>query len=184
MKKILSVAFLLMLSVALHAQKEVTKFLGIPVDGSKSSMIQKLKNKGFVYYPSADYLEGEFNGQQVNVYVVTNKNKVCRIMVCDKNNCDEGQIKIIKIRYNKLCRQFANNQKYVPLDAEELSEGENISYERTVHNKQYQATYAQLPADDDLTKRLVWFTILERYGKYCIAIFYDNEFNRAHGEDL
>ena len=181
MKKILSVAFLLMLSVALYAQKEVTKFLGIPVDGSKSSMIQKLKNKGFVYDPSADYLKGEFNGEQVDVYVVTNNNRVYRIMVCDKNDWDEGQI---KIRYNTLCRQFANNQKYVPLDAEELSEGENISYEMTVHNKQYQATYAQLPADDDLTKRLVWFTILERYGKYYIAIFYDNEFNRAQGEDL
>lgn len=181
MKKILSVAFLLMLSVALHAQKEVTKFLGIPVDGSKSSMIQKLKNKGFVYYPSADYLEGEFNGQQVDVYVVTNNNKVYRIMVCDKNTYDEGQI---KIRYNTLCRQFANNQKYVPLDAEELSERENISYEMTVNKKEYQATYAQLPADDDLTKRLVWFTILERYGKYYIAMYYDNEFNRAHGEDL
>lgn len=181
MKKILSVAFLLMLSVALHAQKEVTKFLGIPVDGSKSSMIQKLKNKGFVYDPSADYLKGEFNGQQVDVYVVTNNNKVYRIMVCDKNTYDEGQI---KIRYNTLCRQFANNQKYVPLDAEELSESEDISYEMTVNKKEYQATYAQLPADDDLIKRLVWFTILERYGKYYIAIFYDNEFNRAQGEDL
>lgn len=181
MKKILSVAFLLMLSVALHAQKEVTKFLGIPVDGSKSSMIQKLKNKGFVYDPSADYLKGEFNGQQVDVYVVTNNNRVYRIMVCDKHGCDEGQI---KIRYNTLCRQFANNQKYVPLDAEELSERENISYEMTVNKKEYQATYAQLPADDDLTKRLVWFTILERYGKYYIAMYYDNEFNRAHGEDL
>ena len=181
MKKILSVAFLLMLSVALHAQKEVTKSLGIPVDGSKSSMIQKLKNKGFVYDPSTDRLKGVFNGQRVNVYVVTNNNRVCRIMVCDKNTCDEGQI---KIRYNTLCRQFANNQKYVPLDAEELSERENISYEMTVNKKEYQATYAQLPADDDLTKRLVWFTILERYGKYYIAIFYDNEFNRAQGEDL
>lgn len=181
MKKILSVAFLLMLSVALHAQKEVTKFLGIPVDGSKSSMIQKLKNKGFVYDPSADYLKGEFNGQQVDVFIVTNNNRVYRIMVCDKNDWDEGQI---KIRYNTLCRQFANNQKYVPLDAEELSERENISYEMTVNKKEYQATYAQLPADDDLTKRLVWFTILERYGKYYIAIFYDNEFNRAQGEDL
>ena len=102
-------------------------------------------------------------------------------MVCDKHGCDEGQI---KIRYNTLCRQFANNQKYVPLDAEELSESEDISYEMTVNKKEYQATYAQLPADDDLIKRLVWFTILERYGKYYIAIFYDNEFNRAHGEDL
>lgn len=181
MKKILSVAFLLMLSVALHAQKEVTKFLGIPVDGSKSSMIQKLKNKGFVYDPSADYLKGEFNGQRVNVYVVTNNNRVCRIMVCDKNTCDEGQI---KIRYNTLCRQFANNQKYVPLDAEELSEREDISYEMTVHKKKYQAGYAQLPADDDLSKRLVWFTISEFNGDYYITMFYDNEFNRAQGEDL
>lgn len=181
MKKILSVAFLLMLSVALHAQKEVTKFLGIPVDGSKSSMIQKLKNKGFVYDPSTDRLKGVFNGQRVNVYVVTNNNRVCRIMVCDKNTCDEGQI---KIRYNTLCRQFANNQKYVPLDAEELSEREDISYEMSVNNKQYQVAYAQLPADDDLRNRLVWFTITKFYGEYYITMFYDNEFNRAHGEDL
>ena len=181
MKKILSVAFLLMLSVALYAQKEVTKFLGIPVDGSKSSMIQKLKNKGFVYYPSADYLEGEFNGQQVDVFIATNNNKVYRIMVCDKNTYDEGQI---KIRYNTLCRQFANNQKYVPISAEELSEREDISYEMTINKKQYQATYAQLPADDDLSKRLVWFTISKFNGEYYIAIFYDNEFNRAQGEDL
>lgn len=181
MKKILSVAFLLMLSVALHAQKEVTKFLGIPVDGSKSSMIQKLKNKGFVYDPSTDRLKGVFNGQRVNVYVVTNNNRVCRIMVCDKNTCDEGQI---KIRYNTLCRQFANNQKYVPLDAEELSESEDISYEMSVNNKQYQVAYAQLPTDDDLRNRLVWFTITKFYGEYYITMYYDNEFNRAHGEDL
>lgn len=181
MKKILSVAFLLMFSVALHAQKEVTKFLGIPVDGSKSSMIQKLKNKGFVYYPSADYLEGEFNGQQVDVFIATNNNKVYRIMVCDKNTYDEGQI---KIRYNTLCRQFANNQKYVPISAEELSEREDISYEMTINKKQYQAGYAQLPADDDLTKRLVWFTISKFNGEYYITMYYDNEFNRAQGEDL
>ena len=181
MKKILSVAFLLMLSVALHAQKEVTKSLGIPVDGSKSSMIQKLKNKGFVYDPSADYLKGEFNGQQVDVFIATNNNKVYRIMVCDKNTYDEGQI---KIRYNTLCRQFANNQKYVPISAEELSDRENISYEMTVHKKKYQATYVQLPADDDLTKRLVWFTISKFNGEYYIIMYYDNEFNRAQGEDL
>ena len=181
MKKTLSVAFLLMLSVALYAQKEVTKFLGIPVDGSKASMILKLKNKGFVYDPSTDRLKGVFNGHRVNVYVATNNNRVCRIMVCDKNTCDEGQI---KIRYNTLCRQFANNQKYVPLDAEELSESEDISYEMSVNNKQYQAAYAQLPADDDLANRLVWFTITKFYGEYYITMFYDNEFNRAHGEDL
>ena len=72
----------------------------------------------------------------------------------------------------------------MPIFADELSESEDISYEMTVNNKQYQAVYAQLPADDDLTKRIVWFTIAKLYGKYYIAIYYDNEFNRAQGEDL
>lgn len=47
MKKFLSVVLMLTLSVAMYAQKDVTKFLGIPVDGTKSAMIQKLKAKGF-----------------------------------------------------------------------------------------------------------------------------------------
>ena len=116
-----------------------------------------------------------------SVSIVTNNNRVCRIMVCDKNTCDEGQI---KIRYNTLCRQFANNQKYLPISAEELSESEDISYEMTINKKEYQAGYAQLPADDDLRNRFVWFTISEFNGEYYITMFYDNEFNRAHGEDL
>ena len=30
----------------------------------------------------------------------------------------------------------------------------------------------------------VWFMISEHYGKYYITMFYDNEYNRANGEDL
>lgn len=30
----------------------------------------------------------------------------------------------------------------------------------------------------------VWFVISEFYGKYYITMFYDNEYNRANGEDL
>lgn len=48
MKRILSVAILLVISVSLFAQKDVTKFMGIPIDGFKPEMIQKLKEKGFV----------------------------------------------------------------------------------------------------------------------------------------
>ena len=40
---------LLTISTILYAQKDVTQFLGIPVDGSKSEMIQKLKAKGYRY---------------------------------------------------------------------------------------------------------------------------------------
>ena len=43
MKKLLSLVLLLACSAVSYAQNEVTQFLGIPVDGSKSEMIQ---NKG------------------------------------------------------------------------------------------------------------------------------------------
>jgi hypothetical protein len=95
MKKILSIVILFIFSVALHAQKDVTQFLGISVDGNKSVMIQKLKAKGFKSNPyDKDVLDGIFNGAKVNIHIVTNNNKVCRIMVCDANTMDESNIKI------------------------------------------------------------------------------------------
>lgn len=142
MKKLLAVTLSLLLSVALHAQSDVTRFLGIPVDGPKDEMIRQLKAKGFrsTSYDS-DFLEGEFNGAKVNVYVATNKNKVCRIMVCDANSVDETSI---RIRFNTLCRQFKNNPRYFSLnDDQTLSDDEDISYEISVHNKRYEAVFYQ-----------------------------------------
>lgn len=140
MKKLLSLVMLFVFSTVLYAQKDVTKFLGIPVDGTKTAMIQKLKAKGFQYNSSGDYLTGEFNGRDVRISVVTNNNKVYRIMVVDDNNSDETSI---KIRFNTLCRQFKNNNKYISLSDYTLPEEENISYEMTVNNKRYEAVYYQ-----------------------------------------
>ncbi|WP_294599333.1 hypothetical protein [uncultured Rikenella sp.] len=183
MKKLFTLTFLLLLSVAAWAQKDVTRFLGIPVDGTKSEMIRKLKEKGFrsSSYDS-DILEGEFNGRDVSIHVATNNNKVYRIMVADDNMVDE---RAIQIRFNNLCRQFENNDKYVVLQSDRIPENEDISYEIMVHKKQYQAAFCQKSTGDILdVKKSVWFMITHLYGKYGIAIFYDNEYNRADGEDL
>lgn len=181
MKRGLSLAFLLMLSVAIYAQKEITKFMGIPVDGSKTAMIQKLKNKGFVYYAEWDWLEGEFNGEKVIVIPVMNNNKVFRIAVFDLNGRDETQI---RIRFNRLFNQFINNKKYVQLAGRELTEEDDIYYDLSIKNKQIAAVFAQLPEDNDLGKRIVGFTIFQNNDSFYIGIFYDNGFNRANGEDL
>lgn len=180
MKKILSFLVLLMLSASLHAQKEVTKFLGIPVDGSKSSMIQKLEAKGFVYNSAGGYLEGEFNGENVYLKIATNNNKVWRIAVVDKMVRDEVQI---KTRYNTLCHQFKNNSKYIPYGLKKLPDSEDISYEMTVNEKRYQANFRQLPTEG-AKNRIVWFTIVRECGDYYIVIYYDNLYNKANGEDL
>ena len=79
---------------AQETQKDVTTFLGIPVDGYKPQMIQNLKSKGFITVQGVDALTGEFNGTDVNVYIGTNNNKVYRIMLCDAGDQDEANIKI------------------------------------------------------------------------------------------
>lgn len=143
MRKLITLAVALMISSICFAQKDVTKFLGIPVDGTKSAMIQKLKSKGFTYNQQKDCLEGEFNGREVKIYVVTNNNKVYRIMVKDAYGEDESAI---KIRFNTLCKQFENNSKYLPATFEEsqiIGEDEKISYEMLVHKKRYQASFCQ-----------------------------------------
>lgn len=35
-----------------------------------------------------------------------------------------------------------------------------------------------------MEKKSVWFMISEKYGKYYISMFYDNEYNHSDGEDL
>ncbi|GAY27859.1 Uncharacterised protein [Prevotella sp. MGM1] len=185
MKKVLSVVLVVMLALAAHAQKDVTKFLGIPVDGSKSEIIQKLKAKGYKYNSTYDFLEGEFNGNDVHIYVVTDNNKVWRIMVTDEKSIDETSI---KLRFNKLCRQFNNNKKYVQSSLNDFTipEDEDISYEMLVHKKRYEASFFQLQGteNDNPYNRFVWFMIREFEGKYYITMFYDNEYNRSNGEDL
>ena len=131
------------ISFASFAQnKDVTTFLGIPVDGTASSMKQKLVSKGFVpkKVGTNEFLEGEFNGTDVHVWIVTNNNKVYRIMLSDKNTVDEAQI---KIRFNNLVKQFENNKRYHAFADYSLSDKEDISYEMGINNKEYVAYYLQ-----------------------------------------
>ncbi len=224
MKKLFLFALSLLFSMSVQAQKDVTQFLGIPVDGSKSEMIRKLKEKGYRNNPfNSDILEGEFNGSDVEILVATNNNKVCRIMVRDKNPSDE---RAIQIRFNRLCEQFEKNPKYLSLENKPIPDDEDISYEIIVNKKRYEAVFYQKPEIDTIalanelksvllskytekqlenpteemaseilkmsieyvmeksSKKSVWFMISNRLNRYYITMFYDNEYNRANGEDL
>lgn len=235
MKKILTLIALLMLVGTMQAQHQVTKFLGIPVDGTKAEMKRKLVAKGFTPkgYGDNEYLEGEFNGRDVQLFIVTNHNKVYRIAVVDKDRTDETEI---RIRYNNLISQFEANSRYETASAQPIDEDTDISYEMTCKNKNFQAVFVQSSGTQDtdietlakdikvelakkftaeqlanpttdekieienikssaanklaeqrtqsMLKRLVWFRIVEDSGEYVIAIYYDNGYNKANGEDL
>lgn len=162
MKRIILRMIAMMISFSSFAQnKDVTKFLGIPVDGTKTEMKQKLIAKGFVPKKMGDleWLEGEFNGRNVNVYICTNNNKVYRIMLADKNTVDEAQI---KIHFNNLVKQFENNKRYYAFGDYSLSDEEDISYEMIVHNKIYAAYYSQNPDFENIDTK-VQIAIKEKY---------------------
>lgn len=222
MKRLILAAMMILFATTANAQKDVTKFLGIPVDGTKAEMIQKLKAKGFTSLAyDNEVLEGEFNGEDVNIFIGTNNNRVYRLMIVDVNERNETDI---RIRFNNLCYQFEHNDNYIFFtDDQSIPQDENISYEMTVKDKRYEAVYYQNPvidsaamvntmlehlsskysieqiatlteeeqaklqvdlAVDIISKKSVWFMIRERYGKYYISMFYDNEYNRSNGEDL
>lgn len=181
MRKYLLLLFLFIFGMG-HAENEVTKFLGIPIDGTKSEMVRRLKEKGFNKVPGSDMLEGEFNGEDVYLGIQTNNNKVWRISVVDKLDRDEVAI---RVRFNNLISQFKENSNYLEYSNNlSISNEEDISYRMLVENYQYQVIYYQYPFNLNSYNRIVWFTISEMYGKYRIIIFYENKKNEANGKDL
>lgn len=146
MKHLFSLIAAFVLTVCAYAQTDITKFLGIPITGSKAEMVTKLKAKGFKAAPGLDgVLEGQFNGKDVYVHVVTNGNKVYRIMVADETPTNESNI---KIRFNTLCSQFNKNQNYISFAEDQtINDDEDISYGMLVKNKRYQAAFYQKPIE-------------------------------------
>ena len=177
------------ISFAAFAQnKDVTTFLGIPVDGTVSNMKQKLVSKGFVpkKVGTNEFLEGEFNGCNVNVYIRTNNNKVYRIMVADNNTVD-----VHNKSYEALFYQVPNMEKADTLALQKKVLNELLSKytEAELINpseetkKEIKNTAIKIGTELMLMKP-VWFKIVRVNGEYYICMFYDNEYNHANGEDL
>lgn len=158
MKRLLSfvIGILIMCSTVFGQSEGTLKFLGIPVDGSKSEMVAALKSKGFRYDSNSGFLVGDFNGRESHIGIVENHGKVYRVVVFDANTYDEGEI---RIRFNNLIHQFENsNGKYYYIDQNEMiPEDEDISYEINVHDKQYSATFIYNPlyGNDELRDKVI-----------------------------
>ena len=151
MKRIFATLFLVIITITIFAQSannNALKFLGHPVDGSKSKMATHLRNKGFTYDSSSKSYKGKFNGKQVDVYISTNNDIVDRIYVAFQTTRNVS--KIIN-EYNILLGQFKNNDKYLELqDNPEIPEYENLSYEMNLNNKIYSASFYYRAEKDTL----------------------------------
>lgn len=142
MKRLFFILTLIIWSVASFAQDNTLKFLGIPVDGTEANMIAQLKQKGFKYDALNKCLIGKFNGRNSTVFISTNHGKVDRIYVADADNMNEADI---RVRFNQLLKQMKNNSKYFFVEGKVIPESEDISYEMSVNNKRYEASFSLTP---------------------------------------
>ena len=157
MKRLLSfiIGIFIMCSTVFGQSESTLKFLGIPVDGSKSEMVEILKSKGFEYDSESDFLIGDFNGRESHIGIVENHGKVYRVVVFDANTYDAGET---RIRFNNLIHQFENNDKYFYIFPNDIiPEDEDIHYEILVNKKQYIAEFRYNPlyGNDELRDRLI-----------------------------
>ena len=177
MKKIYALIIGIICTCNVFAQNTI-KFLGIPIDGTKSEMVNHLKHKGFTYDNDIDGMIGEFNGNSVQIYIQTVNSKVWRLCIVEDVGLNEVNI---KARYNRLYDQFLSNPKYYILDGDILDDEDDISYEMVVHDKRYSVTCG---LEDDSINGLVWYMIAQINNDYHIVMFYENYDNAADGSDL
>lgn len=147
MKRFLLITLLSLFSLNIFCQNKGTlKFLGIPIDGTEAQFASKLKSKGFTYNSLYKNYEGQFNGRDVDVYIHTNHNLVDRVYVAFPYTSEAG----IQVEFNRLLSQFEETGKYLSFGMnEEIPADEDISYEISVHNKRYQASFSYIDPDRD-----------------------------------
>ena len=147
MKRFILLFFLGVISLTAFSQNEgALKFLGIPIDGTESQFAAKLKAKGFSYNSVYESYKGQFNGKPVDVYIHTNHNLVDRVYVAFPYTTEEG----IRVEFNRLLGQFQENDKYMDLAMNsEIPADDDISFEISVKNKRYQASFSYFDPDRD-----------------------------------
>lgn len=157
-------------------------FMGIPIDGDKDVVIDSLIHRGFApkLWRDVGPYTGMFDGVECNIEIVTNHDKVSRIVVCNRYRLDEDDV---KRRYNQWVMEYSNNSKYTIVDTVLIPLSCHLSYEMDCNHKTYESVFTQTAKDGE-TRHPVWMRIYEDGLWYYVCIYYDNILNQPHGEDL
>ena len=179
MKRFFSITLAFLLALSLQAKNPITTFLGIPVGGTKSEMISKLKEKG-VLTEAGSEMRCSISGVPYIVKIMTDKNKVYRISLTEVAGTDDVCKAVAK--YNELIEQFRNNdRKYTEYESNDLiHECDSPKYRHYIHEGWCYAEFFQV-SDPQLYSKRVSFKISDEYGDFRIVRCYDNIYNMPKG---
>lgn len=157
---LLFVSGIFAIAQSIDSAKDVTRFLGLPVDGTEKEMTRALIEKGFEANKIGDsnFLTGRFNDENVMIWIHSNNNKIYRVVVTDEVSRNKHQI---KRRFNELCYQFEHNPNYIVAADQRIPAAEDIAYEKS-RGKDYQAYFFQEP-DEEILYQLAKERVHETY---------------------
>ncbi len=198
---------LMLLTLSLNAQDNVMKFMGIPIDGTKSEMIDKLQQKGFapeqveidLERAEDDYISvggeinegrirerdgeyfmhGYFDGKRSKVVISSYNNKVYQIMVLIEDAYNELNG---KFQFNLYVEQL--NKKYTnPIDYDfsiDLDRDLSVPYDNNIRAF-FTAAYDEFNKPHGMVSLEMSHP---RYKEFYIAFRYYNADNMPNGDDL
>ncbi len=171
MKKILTSAIALLMTLTVSAQENATTFMGIPIKGSASIMRSALVKKGFVL--NKDYtLMGCVDGDSCNVTIDTDKGKVISITVV--NMYGTNSIRKAVEKYDALLNFYKEDCNYTEYETNNYIQFTDIeTHKINIGNGYYYAEFFQVCEPQKFTRRLS-FKLTTKYGDYRIVRFYDN----------
>ena len=175
MKKILTSAIALLMTLTVSAQENATTFMGIPIKGSASIMRSALVQKGFVL--NKDYtLMGCVDGDSCNITIDTDKGKVVSITAV--NMYGTNSIREAIEKYDALLDFYKEDCNYTEYETNDYIHDTDIeTYKRNIGNEYYYAEFFQVCEPQKFTRRLS-FKLTAKHGDYRIVRCYDN------GEEL
>ena len=174
MKRILNIIMMTMLALTTQAQQSITEFMGIPVDGSKTSLIKKLKNKGVVN------MQCIMDNIDYNIKIYDHKGKVYRISLIEKKGTDDPCVAVKK--YNDLVTRYKNDTRdYTEYESNDLiREANSQRYKRFISEGFYYAEFFQVCVPQ-LYSRRVSIKISDEDGDYRLVNSYYNIYNMPEG---
>lgn len=130
-------------SPVFSSQDDPTTFLGIPIEGTRRNMEQRLLEAGFVLMDDNSFA-GVYNDEPVVIIIHTYNRKVCRLEVRESGEgMDENTA---KARFNSLVRMYLEDKDYISLPGNHnIPDNESVMEGLRFKNKLYQAVFAQRP---------------------------------------
>ena len=177
MRRILYISLYLMFALTMQAQKDITTFKGVPVDGNRQAVVVKLKANG-CKSGKKNNLITDFADGRYNVKVLSGGKGVYQVRLTDME-VTENLDSIIN-RYNSLVDWFRNNPYYTEYEYNRyIYRGNDDTHIKYINENWYYAEFFQKAKDghEELYSKPVSFYLTGKDGDYRIVICFENRNN-------